>query len=65
MIPTNFAQTTTLNRNSLQHIYPTKWVAERQNTTIMNMARSTLSDKVIPNNFWPKAANWSNYVLNK
>lgn len=31
----------------------------------MNVARSMLSDKNIPKTFWPKAVNWSIYVLNR
>lgn len=35
-------------------------VAERKNRTIMNMVRSLLSCK-----FWPEAARWTMYLLNK
>lgn len=32
---------------------------------IFNMVRRLLAKGNIPTNFWPKAANWSIYVLNK
>nr|DAD19628.1 TPA_asm: hypothetical protein HUJ06_021091 [Nelumbo nucifera] len=40
-------------------------VAERKNRTVMNMVRSMLLEKKIPNTFWPEAVNWAIYVLNR
>ena len=40
-------------------------VAERKNRTVMNMVRSMLLDKKISKTFWPKAVNWTMYVLNR
>ena len=40
-------------------------VAERKNRTVMNMVRSLLAEKKIPNNFWPEAVNWVVHVLNR
>lgn len=40
-------------------------VVERKNRTLMNMVRSILSCKSIPKKFWPEAAKWSVYVLNR
>ena len=31
----------------------------------MNMVRSMLLDKKISKTFWPKAVNWTMYVLNR
>jgi transposase InsO family protein len=39
-------------------------VAERKNRTIMNLVRSMLSEKKIPQTFWPEAVNWTIYILN-
>lgn len=40
-------------------------VAERKNRSVMNMVRCMLSEKKIPKIFWPEAANWTIYVLNR
>jgi transposase InsO family protein len=40
-------------------------VAERKNRTIMNLVRSMLSEKKIPQTFWPEAVNWMIYILNR
>jgi transposase InsO family protein len=40
-------------------------VAERKNRTIMNLVRSMLSEKKIPQTFWPEAVNWTIYILNR
>ncbi|KAK9931773.1 hypothetical protein M0R45_019037 [Rubus argutus] len=40
-------------------------VTERKNRTVMNMVRCMLSEKRIPKTFWPEAANWAIYVLNR
>ena len=40
-------------------------VSERRNRTIMNMVRSLLANKNMPKAFWPEAAKWSVYVLNR
>nr|KYP62887.1 Retrovirus-related Pol polyprotein from transposon TNT 1-94 [Cajanus cajan] len=31
----------------------------------MNMVRCMLSEKKVPKIFWPKAVNWTTYVLNR
>ena len=40
-------------------------VAKRKNRTIMNMVRSMLLGRKFPKTFWPKAINWTTYVLNR
>ena len=40
-------------------------VAERKNRTVMNMVRCLLSVKRVPKIFWPKAINWTFYLLNR
>jgi len=40
-------------------------VAERKNRTIMNLVRSMLSEKKLPQTFWPEAVNWTIYILNR
>lgn len=40
-------------------------MAERKNRTIMNLVRSMLSEKKIPNEFWPEAINWAVHILNR
>lgn len=40
-------------------------VAERKNRTILDMARSTLKTKKMPNSFWAEAVAYSVYILNQ
>ncbi|KAM5583100.1 hypothetical protein ABKV19_003159 [Rosa sericea] len=40
-------------------------VAERKNRSIMNLVRSMLSEKKVPNEFWPEAVNWRVHILNR
>eukprot|EP00253_Pinus_taeda_P025753 PITA_25753 len=40
-------------------------VAERKNRTIMDMARSMLKAKHLPNDYWAEAINCAAYILNK
>ena len=40
-------------------------VAKRKNRTVMNMVRSLLIEKDVPKTFWPEAASWAFYVLNR
>nr|KYP62895.1 Retrovirus-related Pol polyprotein from transposon TNT 1-94 [Cajanus cajan] len=40
-------------------------VVKRKNRTVMNMVRCMLSEKKVPKIFWPKAVNWTTYVLNR
>eukprot|EP00253_Pinus_taeda_P016095 PITA_16095 len=40
-------------------------VAERKNMTIMDMARSMLKAKNLPNDYWAEAVNCAAYILNK
>ncbi|XP_037497309.1 uncharacterized protein LOC119371385 [Jatropha curcas] len=40
-------------------------IAECKNRTIMNMVRSMLSEKKVPNSFWLEAVNWTTHVLNR
>jgi len=40
-------------------------VAERKNRTIMEMARSMLNGKSLPNSFWAEAVNTAVYILNR
>lgn len=40
-------------------------IAERRNRTIMNMVRCLLSEKELPRTFWPDAARWTTYILNR
>lgn len=40
-------------------------VAERRNRTVMNMVRSMLRGKSLPNSFWGEAVNTAVYVLNR
>jgi len=40
-------------------------VAKRNNRTIMNMVRSMIFAKKLPNSFWPEAINWIVHVLNR
>lgn len=40
-------------------------VVLRKNKTVMNMVRSLLCSKEVPKRFWPEAANWVDYVLNR
>ena len=40
-------------------------VAKRKNRTVMNMVCSMLDDKRNLKSFWPKAVNWSIYILNR
>jgi hypothetical protein len=40
-------------------------IAERKNRTIVEMARSMLKDKEMPNDFWAKAVNTAVYILNR
>ena len=40
-------------------------VAERKNQTIMNMVRSMLLEKKLPETFWPEAVNWTVHILNR
>lgn len=40
-------------------------VAERKNRTIMDMARSMLKAKHLPNNYWAEAVHYAVYILNR
>lgn len=40
-------------------------VAERRNQTIMNLVRSTLSERRMPKEFWAEGVKWITYVLNR
>ena len=40
-------------------------VTEMKNRTVMNMVRSMLFYKNIPNTFWVEAVNWTIYVINR
>ena len=40
-------------------------VVERKNQTIMNMVRSMLLEKKLPETFWPEAVNWTVHILNR
>lgn len=40
-------------------------VAERRNQTIMNLVRSTLTEKKMPKEFWAEGVKWVTYVLNR
>eukprot|EP00253_Pinus_taeda_P013378 PITA_13378 len=40
-------------------------VAERKNRTIMDMARSMLKGKHLPNDYWAEAVNCAAYILNR
>eukprot|EP00257_Ricinus_communis_P022462 XP_015582191.1 uncharacterized protein LOC107262222 [Ricinus communis] len=40
-------------------------VVERKNRTVLNLVRSTLSEKKVPKPFWPEAVKWVIYVLNR
>eukprot|EP00253_Pinus_taeda_P022296 PITA_22296 len=40
-------------------------VAERKNRTIMDMARSMLKAKNLPNDYWAEAINCATYILNR
>lgn len=40
-------------------------VSKRKNRTIMNMVRCLLAGKNVPKVFWPEAAKWATYVLNR
>ena len=40
-------------------------VAERKNRTIMEMARSMLNGKGLPNSFWAEAVNIAVYIFNR
>eukprot|EP00253_Pinus_taeda_P006095 PITA_06095 len=40
-------------------------VAEKKNMTIMDMARSMLKAKHLPNDFWAEAVNCAAYILNR
>eukprot|EP00253_Pinus_taeda_P036044 PITA_36044 len=40
-------------------------VAERKNRTIMDMARSMLKAKHLPNDYWAEAVNCAAYILNR
>ncbi|KAG7544127.1 GAG-pre-integrase domain [Arabidopsis thaliana x Arabidopsis arenosa] len=40
-------------------------VAERKNRTIMEMVRSILNEKEVPQRFWPEAVIWAVHVLNR
>ena len=44
---------------------PHNGVAKRKNIIIMDMARSMLKAKDIPNNFWAEAVSCSIYLLNR
>ena len=40
-------------------------VAERRNQTIMNLVRSTLTERKMPKEFWAEGVKWITYVLNR
>ncbi|CAM8965989.1 unnamed protein product [Rhodiola kirilowii] len=40
-------------------------IAERRNRTILNMVRCLLNDRAVPKTFWPEAAKWTTYILNR
>eukprot|EP00253_Pinus_taeda_P028656 PITA_28656 len=40
-------------------------VAERKNRTIMDMARSMLKEKQLPNDYWAEVVNCAAYILNR
>lgn len=40
-------------------------VVERRNQTIMNLVRSTLSERKMPKEFWAEGVKWITYVLNR
>jgi len=40
-------------------------VAEQKNRTIMDMARSTLKEKHLPNDYWAEVVHCAAYILNR
>lgn len=40
-------------------------MAERRNQTIMNLVRSTMTERKMPNEFWEEGVKWITYVLNR
>jgi len=40
-------------------------VVERKNRTIMDMARSMLKSKSLPNDYWAEAVNCAVYIMNR
>ncbi|PNX99782.1 copia-type polyprotein [Trifolium pratense] len=40
-------------------------VSERKNRTVLNMVRSMISARSVPKKFWPEAAKWATYVMNR
>ena len=40
-------------------------VAERRNQTIMNLVRSTLTEKKMPKEFWAEGVRWITHILNR
>ncbi|WVZ15014.1 hypothetical protein V8G54_012580 [Vigna mungo] len=43
----------------------TQWAAERRNRTILNMARSMIKEKGLPQNLWGEAVSTAVYILNR
>ena len=62
----NFCKTNGISRQ-LTTVYTPQQngVAEGKYRTIMNMVRSILSEKQVPENFWPEAVDWTMHVLNR
>ena len=51
--------------SNCSQIPPTKWLAERKNRTILNMARSMLKSKKLPKEFWAEAVACAVYLSNR
>lgn len=50
--------------NGIQHS-SAQWIAERRNSTILNMAKSMIKEKKLPHSFWGEAVSAAVYLLNK
>ncbi|PNX79108.1 copia-type polyprotein, partial [Trifolium pratense] len=50
---------------TIRHTPQQNGVAERKNRTIVEMARSMLKGKGLPNNFWAEAVSSAVYILNR
>jgi len=62
----NFCKTHGIRRQLTTRYTPQQnGVAKRKNRTIMNMVRCLLTEKQMPNVFWPEAVQWTVHVLNR
>ena len=50
---------------TVRHTPQQNGVAERKNRTIVEMARSMLTSKGLPNSYWAEAVNTAVYLLNR